>query len=108
MTAGSRDRHARRAENTGTVDDCVTATSRTTELCFGELYRDHDGREVWRIKHAETGKILRSGIASDHDYRWLLDAFNHSDEYADRQQALDASPPRAPEASRMCPLCGAR
>jgi hypothetical protein len=58
------------------------------ELAVGELYRDDENHEVWRIKEVETGTVLREGIASDHDYRWLLDVFNHGEEYADKQQAL--------------------
>jgi hypothetical protein len=65
----------------------VTTTEQSAELCVGELYRDDNGNEVWRIKEIVTGNILREGIASDHDYRWLLDAFNHGEEYADEQQA---------------------
>ena len=66
----------------------TTTTEQDAELCVGELYRDADGHEVWRIKEIETGKVLRDGIASDHDYRWLLDCLNHGDDYADEQQAV--------------------
>ncbi len=66
----------------------TTDKDQLAELCVGELYRDDDGNEVWRIKEVETGNVLREGIASDHDYRWLLDAFNRGEQYADEQQAL--------------------
>jgi len=57
-------------------------------LCEGELYHDGSGHEVWRIKEIETGKVLREGIASDHECKWLLDTFNRNEEYADEQEAL--------------------
>lgn len=57
-------------------------------LCVGELYCDEDGREVWRIKEADTDRVMHDRIESDRDYRWLLDAVNHGEEYADQQQAL--------------------
>lgn len=57
------------------------------EIAVGELYRDESGHEVWRIKEVETDNVLREGIESDRDYRWLLDVFNHGEEYADEQQA---------------------
>jgi hypothetical protein len=79
---GETDNHTRAEEQQG------TATSEDADLCVGELYRDGDGHEVWRIKEIETGKVLREGIASDRDYRWLLDVFNHGEEYAAEQQAL--------------------
>jgi hypothetical protein len=66
----------------------IRAWSRGAELCVGELYRDGDGNEVWRIKEVETGKVLREGIASDSDYRWLLDCFNRGEVFADEQEAL--------------------
>lgn len=66
----------------------TTTNDQTAEFAVGELYRDDDGHEVWRIKEAETGNVLREDIASDRDYRWLLDVFNHGDRYADEQQAL--------------------
>jgi hypothetical protein len=69
----------------------VTTTEQDTGLCVGELYRNADGHEVWRIKDIETGKVLRDGVASDQDYRWLLDSFNHGDDYADEQQAKRAA-----------------
>lgn len=69
----------------------TTIIEQDVELCVGELYRDEDGHEVWRIKEIETGKVLRDGIASDHDYCWLLDAFNHGDDYAGEQQAKHAA-----------------
>lgn len=71
----------------------------------GELYRDENGHEVWRIKEIQTGNILRDGIASDNDYRWLLDALNHGDDYADEQQAARESSDWSlgkPSASRSC------
>ncbi len=80
----------------------TTTTEQHAALCAGELYRDEDGHEVWRIKEIETGKVLRDGIASDHDYRWLLDTVNHGDDYADEQGAApDAAlgdPPKPREA----------
>jgi hypothetical protein len=54
-------------------------------LCEGELYRDGDGHEVWRIKEIGTGRVLREGIASDSEYKWLLETFNHGEEYAAEQ-----------------------
>lgn len=69
-----------------------TTSQQDAELCFGELYRDEDGHEVWRIKEVETGNVLREGIASDHDYRWLLDVFNRGEDYADEQQAARDAP----------------
>lgn len=65
-----------------------TESAEPAELCVGELYRDGSGNEVWRIKEAATGKPLREGIASDHEYKWLLDSYNHGEEYADEQEAL--------------------
>jgi hypothetical protein len=65
----------------------TTDEQQEAELCVGELYRDADGHEVWRIKEIETGKVLREGIASDRDYKWLLDCLNHGDDYADEQKA---------------------
>jgi hypothetical protein len=59
----------------------------TAELCVGELYRNEKGHEVWRIKEAETGRVLHDGIESDREYRWVLDAMNHGEQYADQQQA---------------------
>jgi hypothetical protein len=66
----------------------MATSDQQADLCIGELYRDEKGHEVWRIKEAETGNVLREGIASDRDYRWLLDVFNHGDDYVDEQQAL--------------------
>lgn len=66
----------------------VTNSDQPAELCVGELDRDDAGNEVWRIKEAETGKVLREGIASDSDYRWLLACFNRGDDYADEREAL--------------------
>jgi len=65
-----------------------TDTDQPADLAEGELYRDEDGHEVWRIKEIETGKVLHEGIASDHDYKWLLDCANRGEEYADEQEAL--------------------
>jgi hypothetical protein len=50
----------------------MTSTDTTTseeiaELCVGELYRDADGHEVWRIKEAETGRVIQEGIAFSTD-----------------------------------------
>lgn len=61
---------------------------REVNLCVGELYRDANGQEMWRIREINTGYVLREGIASDRDYVWLLDAFNRGEGYADTQQAL--------------------
>lgn len=65
-----------------------TDTTQPAERCEGELYRDDSRHEVWRIKEIETGKVLQDGIASDHDYKWLLDSHNHGERYADEQEAL--------------------
>ncbi len=65
----------------------MTTEEQEAEFAVGELYRDESGHEVWRIKEVETGSVLREGIESDRDYRWLLDVFNHGEEYADEQQA---------------------
>jgi hypothetical protein len=64
------------------------STLREINLCVGELYRDADGQEMWRIKEINTGFVLREGIISDRDYLWLLDAFNCGEDYADTRQAL--------------------
>jgi hypothetical protein len=61
-------------------------TDEQRDRFVGELYRDADGHEVWRVKDVATGEVLREGIASDHDYRWLLDAANRGDEYAAAQE----------------------
>jgi hypothetical protein len=66
----------------------MAANDETAELAVSELYRDEHGHEVWRIKEVETGSVLRGGIASDRECRWLLDVFNNGEEYADEQQAL--------------------
>lgn len=71
-----------------TSTDTDTDSAEPAELCVGELYRDGSGNEVWRIKEIETGKVLQDGIASDHDYNWLLDSYNRGEEYADEQEAL--------------------
>jgi hypothetical protein len=68
--------------------DTDTDTAQPAELCEGEFYRDGSGNEVWRIKEIETGKVLQEGIASDHDYKWLLDSYNRGEEYADEQEEL--------------------
>jgi hypothetical protein len=76
------------------MQDKLTHTERRdAELCVGELYRDPNGHEVWRIKEICSGQVLREGITSDRDYRWLLDAFNRGEDYADRQEALRDSDP---------------
>ncbi|MGA9316254.1 MAG: hypothetical protein WBV77_16700 [Solirubrobacteraceae bacterium] len=54
------------------------------EIAVGEKYGD----ELWRIKEVETGNVLRDAITSEREYLWLLDTFNHGEEYADKQQAL--------------------
>ncbi|HSZ68894.1 MAG TPA: hypothetical protein VK756_00895 [Solirubrobacteraceae bacterium] len=73
----------------------MTITEQEAERCAGELYRDEDGHEVWRIRDIETGKVLREGIAPDRDCRWLLDVLNYGEEYADAQQsARDAAAAR--------------
>jgi hypothetical protein len=65
----------------------ATDTDKTADRYTGELYRDDAGNEVWRIKEIATGEIARDGIASDGDYRWLLDCMNHDCDYADLQEA---------------------
>lgn len=40
---------------------------------LGELYRDADGHEVWRIRSA-AGVVVAEGVASDHDAAWLAEA----------------------------------
>lgn len=40
---------------------------------LGELYRDADGREVWRVRD-ESGQVIAEGVASDHDARFLAEA----------------------------------
>jgi hypothetical protein len=62
----------------------MTTEEQQAEIAVGEKYGD----ELWRIKEAETGNILRDAIASEREYLWLLDTFNHGDEYANEQQAL--------------------
>ena len=37
---------------------------------YGELRRDEEGHEVWRIRDRE-GNIVHDNIASDHDAAWL-------------------------------------
>jgi len=64
----------------------MSANDTEAEQFVGELYHDDDGHEVWRIKDKDTGQVLREGIASDSEYRWLLDAFNHGDDHADAQE----------------------
>ena len=64
----------------------MATTEQRAELCVGELYRDDQDQEVWRIKEIGTGNILREGIASENDYEWLLDAFNHGEHYADARE----------------------
>jgi|HubBroStandDraft_3_1064219.scaffolds.fasta_scaffold937880_1 hypothetical protein len=73
---------------TSTDSTDTTHSAEPAELCEGELYRDGSGNEVWRIKEIGTGKVLQDGIASDRDYKWLLDSYNRGEGYADEQQAL--------------------
>jgi len=61
----------------------MTTEEQQAEIAVGEKYGD----ERWRIKEVETGTVLRDAITSEREYRWLLDTFNHGDEYADEQQA---------------------
>jgi hypothetical protein len=68
-----------------------TDSDKPAELFFGELYRDEAGIEIWRIKEVGTENVIREGIASDGNYRWLLDCLNHGDDYADKQEALRAA-----------------
>lgn len=37
---------------------------------LGQLYRDADGRMVWRVRDT-AGHVLADGIASDHDAAWI-------------------------------------
>lgn len=37
---------------------------------YGELYRNAQGQEVWRIRN-KNGTIHEDNIASDHDAAWL-------------------------------------
>lgn len=53
------------------------------EIAVGEKYGD----ELWRIKEVETGTVLRDAITSEREYLWLLDSFNHGDDYANERQA---------------------
>lgn len=39
---------------------------------LGELYRDADGIEVWRVRDT-AGRVVAEGIASDHDAAWIAD-----------------------------------
>jgi hypothetical protein len=39
---------------------------------LGELYRDEEGREVWRIRTPD-GSLYAEGVASDHDAQWLAE-----------------------------------
>jgi hypothetical protein len=66
----------------------TTDSDKPAELFVGELYRNDAGNEVWRIKEDGTGNVIRDDIASDSNYRWLLDCLNHGDDYADEQEAL--------------------
>src|SRR5665213_2244109 len=56
----------------------MTTEEQQAEIAVGEKYGD----ERWRIKEVETGTVLRAAITSEREYRWLLDTFNHGDEYA--------------------------
>lgn len=44
----------------------------TTEALFqfGELYRDDQGVEVWRIRDL-NGEVVQDGIGSDYDAAWI-------------------------------------
>ena len=66
----------------------TTDSDKPAALFVGELYRDDAGNELWRIKEDGTGNVIRDGIASDRNYRCLLDCMNHGDDYADEQEAL--------------------
>jgi hypothetical protein len=61
----------------------MTTEEQQAEIAVGENY----GEGLWRIKEAETGNVLRDAITSEREYLWLLDTFNHGDEYANEQQA---------------------
>jgi hypothetical protein len=61
----------------------MTTEEQQAEIAVGEKYGD----ELWRIKEVETGNVLRDAITSEREYLWLLDTFNHGEEYADEQQA---------------------
>jgi len=61
----------------------MTTEEQQAEIAVGEKYGD----ERWRIKEVETGTVLRDAITSEREYLWLLDTFNHGEEYADEQQA---------------------
>ncbi|UGS26351.1 hypothetical protein K8F61_17250 [Microbacterium resistens] len=39
---------------------------------LGELYRDENGHEVWRIRDRK-GNVQHEGVASDHDAAWLAE-----------------------------------
>jgi hypothetical protein len=41
-------------------------------MAHGELYRDAEGHEVWRIRNTD-GTVYVEGIASDFDAEWLAD-----------------------------------
>ncbi|HTU78590.1 MAG TPA: hypothetical protein VMF09_07505 [Solirubrobacteraceae bacterium] len=62
-------------------------TALEAEIAVGEKYGD----ELWRIKEVETDNVLRDAITSEREYLWLLDAFNHGDDYANEQQAQRAA-----------------
>jgi hypothetical protein len=61
----------------------MTTEEQEAEIAVGERY----GEQLWRIKEAETGNVLRDAITSEREYLWLLDVFNRGEEYADEQQA---------------------
>ncbi len=58
-------------------------TELEAEIAVGEKYGD----DLWRIKEVETDNVLRDAITSEREYLWLLDAFNHGDDYANEQQS---------------------
>lgn len=37
---------------------------------FGELYRNAEGAEVWRIRNAR-GEVVAEDVSSDHDAAWI-------------------------------------
>ena len=39
---------------------------------YGELYRNDDGNEVWRIKD-KNDNVIQENIASDYDAQWLAE-----------------------------------
>ena len=65
---------------TGTLTKPATSAVESVEdalLAHGELYRDEDGHEVWRIRDTD-GNIYADGIASDFDAQWLAEQMVHA------------------------------